>query len=74
MPDKTALLLGIQYQYGRQQIDAQQRAQLVRVQVRHDFRTFRVDRMSDLDRLDRNFTPEAGRTLRDYLSDIINIL
>ena len=40
-------------------------------EMRDDFRTFRVDRMSGLDLLDRKFTPEAGRTLRDYLNNIV---
>jgi predicted DNA-binding transcriptional regulator YafY len=36
-------------------------------ELREDFRSFRVDRISSLDVLDERFPPERGKTLQDYL-------
>lgn len=36
-------------------------------ELRQDFRSFRLDRMSDLELLDETFQPEPGKTLHDYL-------
>jgi predicted DNA-binding transcriptional regulator YafY len=36
-------------------------------ELREDFRTFRLDRITELRVLDEVFRPEPGRTLRDYL-------
>jgi len=36
-------------------------------ELRQDFRSFRLDRMSDLELLDEPFQPEPGKTLHDYL-------
>ena len=35
-------------------------------ELRDDFRSFRLDRMAQLDVLDEAFRPERGRTLQDY--------
>ncbi len=35
-------------------------------ELRDDFRTFRVDRMEEIELLDATFEPEPGRTLEDY--------
>ena len=35
--------------------------------MRDDFRSFRVDRMNDLNLTGRKFTPVKGKTLKDYL-------
>ena len=37
-------------------------------ELRDDFRSFRLDRMSDLDVLDERFRPEPGKTLHDLLA------
>lgn len=39
-------------------------------ELREDFRTFRVDRMSDLAALDERFASEPGRTLADFLARV----
>jgi predicted DNA-binding transcriptional regulator YafY len=41
-------------------------------ELRQDFRSFRLDRMSELDVLDERFGPERGKTIQDFLrrSDI----
>ncbi len=36
-------------------------------ELRNDFRSFRLDRVSDLELRDEVFRPEPGRTLHDYL-------
>ena len=36
-------------------------------ELRQDFRSFRLDRISELSVLDESFPLEAGKTLRDYL-------
>jgi predicted DNA-binding transcriptional regulator YafY len=36
-------------------------------ELRQDFRTFRLDRVTELNVLDQAFRPEPGRTLHDYL-------
>jgi predicted DNA-binding transcriptional regulator YafY len=36
-------------------------------ELRQDFRSFRLDRMSDLEVLDERFRPERGKTIQDYL-------
>lgn len=36
-------------------------------ELRQDFRSFRLDRISQLEVLDERFPPERGRTLHDYL-------
>lgn len=36
-------------------------------EARHDFRSFRIDRIERLDVLDQTFRDEAGRTLADLL-------
>jgi len=40
-------------------------------ELRNDFRTFRVDRISEL-AIEEVFSPEPGKTLRDYLRRIAN--
>ena len=37
-------------------------------ELRADFRSFRLDRMSRLDVLDERFRPERGKTLHDFLT------
>jgi len=39
-------------------------------ELRGDFRNFRLDRMSGLDVLTDTFTPDAGRTLADFLRQV----
>ena len=36
-------------------------------ELRHDFRSFRLDRMSGLEVLDESFRPEPGKTIQDFL-------
>jgi predicted DNA-binding transcriptional regulator YafY len=36
-------------------------------ELRQDFRSFRLDRMAELEVLDERFRPEPGRTLLDFL-------
>ena len=36
-------------------------------ELRQDFRSFRLDRISELDVLDERFPPERGKTLQDFL-------
>jgi predicted DNA-binding transcriptional regulator YafY len=36
-------------------------------ELRQDFRSFRLDRVSQLDVLDERFRPERGKTLHDFL-------
>ncbi len=36
-------------------------------ELREDFRSFRLDRIETLERLDAGFKPERGKTLQDYL-------
>jgi predicted DNA-binding transcriptional regulator YafY len=36
-------------------------------ELRQDFRSFRLDRMAELDVLDERFPPERGKTLQDFL-------
>jgi len=39
-------------------------------ELRVDFRSFRIDRISHLESLDEQFTPRAGQTLADFLKRI----
>jgi predicted DNA-binding transcriptional regulator YafY len=36
-------------------------------ELRQDFRSFRLDRMAQLDVLDERFRPERGKTIHDFL-------
>jgi predicted DNA-binding transcriptional regulator YafY len=36
-------------------------------QARHDFRSFRIDRIEQLTRLEQHFSDEPGKTLADLL-------
>ncbi len=36
-------------------------------ELRQDFRSFRLDRMSELAVLDERFRPERGKTIQDFL-------
>ncbi len=38
-----------------------------RCELRHDFRSFRLGRMSGLDVLHERFRPEVGKTIQDFL-------
>lgn len=39
-------------------------------ELRQDFRTFRLDRLSDVQQTDRGFADEPGRTLEDFLARV----
>ena len=39
-------------------------------ELRDDFRSFRVDRIRELDVLEETFDPEPGKTLEDYLDRV----
>lgn len=41
-------------------------------ELRDDFRHFRLDRMSNMDQLNKPFAVAAGRTLQDYLAMVCN--